>query len=257
MNSIDFDFDDDDYDDVLSNNGLDDHAWVNIAQVEDLEGHLDFNDPEEMFSFAIHDMDSSDINLDYLCCLKNEIYAIATDFWSNQSSFDKTQAYLIYGQTGHDFNNCLYLRDSEKIKHAYIRLRMAIGKFLNFFKKINGPTQELIQLALMDIHVLECAGVFNSITTVSTFPSSSKPSQDDILNKEFSALVGSKFEFVGKKLGATNNTVNKMLHRMDTHLPKDDDDDKSIDSLDSLNILSSLLSSSGKESDFSFGQDKY
>ena len=43
---------------------------------------------------------------------------------------------------------------------------------------------------------------------------------------------------------------------MDTPLPKDDDDE-SIDSLDSLNVLSSLLSSSGKRLDFWLGQDKY
>ena len=88
-------------------------------------------------------MDLSDINLDYLCGLKNEIYAIATEFQSNESPFDKTQACLICGQTGHDLSGYPYLQDSEKIKQAYICLHMAIGKFLNLVKKINGPPQEL------------------------------------------------------------------------------------------------------------------
>lgn len=83
MNSIDFDFSENDYDDVLSNHGWDDHTQVNMAQVEDIEGHLDFNDPEAMFAFAIHGMDVSDINLDYLCGLKHKIYAIATNFRNN------------------------------------------------------------------------------------------------------------------------------------------------------------------------------
>ena len=83
MNSIDFDFGEDDYDDVLSNHGWDDQAHANMAQVEDIEGCLDFNHPEAMFVFAIHGIDLSDINLDYICGLKHEIHAIATNFRNN------------------------------------------------------------------------------------------------------------------------------------------------------------------------------
>ena len=108
----------------------------------------------------------------------------------------------------------------------------------------------------MRINVLEYASVLNSTTTVPTFHSLSKSTHDDISNKELAAIVGSKFELVGKQLGATNNTVNKIIHRMDTHLAKDDDDE-SIDSLDSFNALSSLLSSSGKRLDFWLSQDEY
>ena len=57
--------------------------------------------------------------------------------------FDKTRACLVCDQTGHDFTGCLSLQDSEKVKQAYIRLCMAIGKFMNLVKKLNGPTQPL------------------------------------------------------------------------------------------------------------------
>ena len=66
MNSIDFDFGDDDYDDVLSNMGWNDHAQVNMAQVEDIEGRLNFNDPDEMFEFAIHGIDLSGVNSGFI-----------------------------------------------------------------------------------------------------------------------------------------------------------------------------------------------
>ena len=92
---------------------------------------------------------------------------------------------------------------------------MAIGKFMNLINKINGPTKQLSQLALMGINALEYASVLNSTTTVPNFPSESKSSQDDITNQELAA-------FFGEKLGKTNQTVNKILHCMDTHLPKDD-----------------------------------
>ena len=101
----------------------------------------------------------------------------------------------------------------------------------------------------MGINALECASVLHSTTTVPTFPSESKSSQDDITNRELAAIFGENFD-------KTNQTVNKMLHCMDTHFLKDDNDE-SIDSLDSLNDLSSLLSSSGKRLDFWLGWDKY
>ena len=126
---------------------------------------------------------------------------------------------------------------------------MAIGKIMNLINKINAPTKQLNRLALMGINALECASVLHSTTTVPNFPSKSKSSQGDITNCELAAIFG-------EKLGKTNQTVNKMLHHMDTHLPKDDNDE-SIDSLDSLNALSSLLSSSGKILDFWLGWDKY
>ena len=47
---------------------------------------------------------------------------------------------------------------------------------------MNGPTQQLSQLALMGINALECASVLNSTTTVPNFSSKSKSSQDDITN---------------------------------------------------------------------------
>ena len=220
-----------------------------MAQVEDIKGRLDFNDPDEMFEFAIHSINLSNVNSDYIWAFQHKINAIASDFQNNRVPFDKTRACLICGQTGHDFTECPSLQDSEKIKQTYVHLCIAISKFMNLIKKINGSTQQLSRLDLMGINELECTSVLNSTTIVPIFPSTSKSSQDDITNQKLAALFG-------KKLGKTNKTVNKMLHCMYTHFPKDNDDE-SIDSLDSLNALSSLLSSSGKILDFWLGWDKY
>ena len=61
---MDYDFDDYNNDNVLSNNTWGDNHPVSLAQVDNLESHVNFNDPDEMFEFAIHDMDLSDINPD-------------------------------------------------------------------------------------------------------------------------------------------------------------------------------------------------
>ena len=202
-----------------------------------------------MFELAIHGIDLSNINSNYIQDFQHETNAIGSDFQNNWVPFDKTRACIICGQTGHDFTGCLLLQDSEKIKQACIRLCIAICKFMNLIKKINGPTKQLSQLALMGINTLEYASVLNSTTTVPTFPSESKSSQDDIINWELAAIFDAK-------LGTTNQTVNKMFHLMNTHLPKNNDDE-SIDSLEYLNVLSSLLPSSGKRSDFWLDQDEF
>ena len=80
MNSIDFDFGDDDYDDVLSNTGWNNHAQVNMAQVENIEGSLNFNDPEAIFEFALHGINISGVYLDYIRAFQHEINEVANDF---------------------------------------------------------------------------------------------------------------------------------------------------------------------------------
>ena len=134
-----------------------------------------------MFEFTVHCINLSNVNSDYIRAFQHEINGIASDLQNNRVPFDKTRACLICGQTGHDFTRCPSLQDSEKIKQAYIRLCMAIGKFMNLIKKINDPTQQLSRLASMSINALECASVLHSTTTVPTFPSESKSSQDIFL----------------------------------------------------------------------------
>ena len=104
---------------------------------------MNFTDADEMFEFAIHGIDISNVNLDYPSAFQHEIKAIATDFRNDCALFDKTCTYLICGQTGQDFTGCLSLQDNEKVKQAYIRLCMAIGKFMNLIKKLNGNSQPL------------------------------------------------------------------------------------------------------------------
>ena len=67
MNSIDSDFGVDDYDDILSNHGWDDSAQINMAHIDDIENLLNFTDPHDMFEFAIHGIDLSGVNPDYIC----------------------------------------------------------------------------------------------------------------------------------------------------------------------------------------------
>ena len=66
MNSIDSDFGDDDYDDILSNHGWDDSVQINMAQVDNIENCLNFTNPNKKFEFAIHDIDLFGVNFDYI-----------------------------------------------------------------------------------------------------------------------------------------------------------------------------------------------
>lgn len=99
---FDSDFGDDD-DSILSNHGWDDSAQTNMPQVDNIENCLNFTDTDDMFEFAIHDIDLSGVNSDYIRSFGHEINAIANDFRNNQVPFDKTHVCLIYGKTGHDF----------------------------------------------------------------------------------------------------------------------------------------------------------
>ena len=70
---MDYGFDNYNYNEILS-----DIVWaandpVTLAQVDNIENYINLNDPEEMFEFAIHDMDLSSINSDYLQKFKHEI----------------------------------------------------------------------------------------------------------------------------------------------------------------------------------------
>ena len=103
---MDYEYGNDGYDYSFSNNGWDDAAQINMAEIEDIKNNLNFTDADEMFAFAIHGVDISNVNSDYLCAFQHEINAIATDFRNNRAPFDKPRACLICGQTGHDFTGC-------------------------------------------------------------------------------------------------------------------------------------------------------
>ena len=94
---MNYDYGDGGYDYGFSNNSWDDAAQVNMAEIEDIENNLNFTDADEMFTFAIHGIDISNVNSDYLRAFQYEINAIATDFCNNRAPFDKTRACLIYG----------------------------------------------------------------------------------------------------------------------------------------------------------------
>ena len=166
MDSINSDFGDDDYVAIVSNHGWDNTAQVNMAQVDNIENCLNFTDPNKMFEFAIHGIDLSGVNSDYIHSFRHEISAIVP--------FDKTNACLICdGKTGHDITDCPYLQNCKKIKEVYICLCMVINKFLNLVKKINGTSQDLSRLATIDIYALQCTSEINSTTpAVPTFSTS-------------------------------------------------------------------------------------
>ena len=81
-----------------------------------------------MLEFAVHGMDLSDINSDYLQKFRHNINVIANNFCNNCIPFDTTLTCRICGKTGHNFNGCPYLQNSDKVKEAYICLCMAIKK---------------------------------------------------------------------------------------------------------------------------------
>ena len=114
-----------------------------MAQNKDIKSNMNFTDADKMFEFAIYGINILNVNSDYIRAFQHEINAIATDFHNNCAPFDKTQPCLICGQTGHDFTGCPSLQDNEKTRQAYICLCMAIGKFMNLVKKLNGNTQPL------------------------------------------------------------------------------------------------------------------
>ena len=57
MNPVDYVFGYDDYDTILSNHDWDDTAQINMAQIDDIENHLNFTNPNDMFEFSTHGID--------------------------------------------------------------------------------------------------------------------------------------------------------------------------------------------------------
>ena len=66
MNSIDYGFNDNNYDVILSNNAWGDSDPVTLAQVDTMEDKLNFTNPNAMFKLAIHDIDLSGTNPDFI-----------------------------------------------------------------------------------------------------------------------------------------------------------------------------------------------
>ena len=53
VNSIDYDFGDNDYNVILFNHGCNDTAQINMTQIDDIENCLNFTDPGNMFDLAL------------------------------------------------------------------------------------------------------------------------------------------------------------------------------------------------------------
>ena len=90
-----------------------------------------------MWDYAVFGLDLSDApRLDSHLLVKG-INAIAKDFNSSgRSAFDTSRSCAVCGGVGHNLSACPALQDSTKVKEAYIRLRVALNRFLNSTQKL-------------------------------------------------------------------------------------------------------------------------
>lgn len=86
-----------------------------MAQLEKIKNGINFNDAEDIYEFAIPDLDLSDVPPGHLQNFKCVINSIACNFQNNCTPFDTSCACIICGETGHDFNGYKYLQDSAKV----------------------------------------------------------------------------------------------------------------------------------------------
>lgn len=87
-----------------------------------LEANLYFKVPTSMWEYAVHGVDLSTADQNFICNFCHVVHAIATDLKSNRIDYFKKKVnnlQFVWG-VGHDFNSCPQLQNDKKIYLAYI-----------------------------------------------------------------------------------------------------------------------------------------
>lgn len=127
------------------------------TQLHVLEDNLHFDDAGSMWWYAIYGIDMDDVPHDLIYSLKQDVSQLALDIKQGSgSSFDTTRPCAICGDVGHTFAGCPALQDHEKIKRAFIRLKLAVNKNVGQVDQIrNHKGNDLQSLAALNLNSME------------------------------------------------------------------------------------------------------
>ena len=172
INSVDFD----EY-------GVDDSSYADdpntdyratLSSLKDMEEDMTYNDEGQLYAYAVYSLnlegDTSDEHYKFI----NAVHNIATNFWNNQSPFDKSRPCIICSKSGHSFDDCDDLRDHNQVCSALIRLKSAVHCFVSTYNKLSQP-KPISQLAAMNMRSLKnYAEVHSTTTSAPSQPEDSK-----------------------------------------------------------------------------------
>ena len=173
-------------------------------QLHVLEDNLHFDDAGSMWQYDIYGIDMTDVPPDLIYSLKRGVTHLARDIQQGGgSSFDTTRPCAICGDVGHTFAGCPSLKDHEKIKRAFIWLKLAVNKTFDHVAQIRNPkSNDLQSLAALNINSIEQQSSLGHTSTPLALPlSSSSSNATDVL---VSTLRGMQTEMSNMSSGLSS-----------------------------------------------------
>ena len=125
-----------------------------LSSLKEMEEDMTYNDEGQLYAYAVYGLNLENDTSKEHQKFVNAVHNIATEFRNNRNPFDKTRPCIICGKTGHSFDDCVDLRDHEKVRMALIWLKSATHRFVSTFNKLNQP-KSISQLSSMTMRELQ------------------------------------------------------------------------------------------------------